>query len=149
MSRLHRILPVAALAAASLGVAASPAAAIVHPKLVSPRNGHRVKARTRPTFVVRDTARKKSFNTLFLTVSNSRKLNRCGGLKGSASGAFHQMHRRKGTRFTFVYKADFFDYPQFWLNRPGTTWYWQVYRIDNGKHCQQVQSKIRALKIVS
>ena len=35
--------------------------------------------------------------------------------------------KKSGGRYE--YKAKFFDYPEFWLNNPGT-YYWQAYRTD-------------------
>ena len=50
---------------------------------------------------------------------------------------------------TFSYKPKFFDFPEFWLNSPGT-YYWQAYRIacegGNTSDCLQ-ESKIIKFKV--
>ena len=42
-----------------------------------------------------------------------------------------QAKKKRGSRYE--YKAKFFDFPEFWLNSPGT-YYWQAHRIscENG-----------------
>jgi len=44
----------------------------------------------------------------------------------------------------FRYKPRFFDYPEFWLNVPGT-YYWQAHRIacSGGGDCQAEGSVVR------
>ncbi len=132
--------------AASL-LGAAPALATIHPQLISPGKGHKVKVRHRPLFVVRDTAKKKSYNDLFLSVAHSKRRNKCGALKDTSNGVFAQMHRRRGTKYTFTYRAKFYDYPKFWLNRPGK-YFWQVYRIDSGGKCLEVKSGTRVIRVV-
>ena len=50
---------------------------------------------------------------------------------------------------SFTYKPEFFDFPDFWLNSPGT-YYWQAYRIacegQNTRECLQ-ESKITKFKV--
>jgi hypothetical protein len=58
----------------------------------------------------------------------------CRSPKRDAKGVIcdHEMvrqARRRGNRFTV--RPKFFDFPEFWLNTPGT-YYWQAHRM----HCE-------------
>lgn len=62
---------------------------------------------------------------VWVRVSKSRKANQFGVIKPNRD-TMQQRAKLKGGRFRV--KARFFNYPEFWLNRPGT-WYWQAHRI--------------------
>ena len=69
-------------------------------------------------------------------VSKSKKTDKDGVLKVDPNG-MNQSASKKGS--TFKTKAKFFNYPEFWLNKPGT-YYWQAHRIncgEDGSDCQQ------------
>src|SRR4051794_25682270 len=92
---------------------------------LAPKAGSTVKAGTRPTFKMRV----KGPGTVWVHVCKSPKKNGKGVI--CHSEMIDQAHK-KGSIFQL--KVKFFQYPAFWLNRPGT-YYWQAHRIDcsNGK----------------
>ena len=52
---------------------------------------------------------------------------------------------RKKTSTRAVYRAKFFDFPEFWLNQEGT-YYWQAYRIEcrsGSSDCKQEGPVVR------
>jgi|SRR3954449_886530 hypothetical protein len=112
-----RLLPLAAVGAAlALAVPAFAANGIT---VVSPKSGAKVKSGTRPTFKVKVSGD----GTVWVHVCKSKKKDSEGVI--CSDELIHQM-KKKGS--TASVKAPFFDYPDFWLNSPGT-YYWQAYRI--------------------
>src|ERR1044071_5608566 len=106
----------------TIGVAlalAAPAFAGNGITVVSPKSGAKVKAGTRPTFKVRVSGS----GTVWVHVCKSKKKDSEGVI--CSTELIHQMKKKGGTASV---KAPFFDYPDFWLNSPGT-YYWQAYRI--------------------
>ncbi len=89
---------------------------------VTPKAGKTVKTGSRPTFKVRSRGK----GSVWVAVSTSAKRDKEGVIK-SSSDTFFKRARKKGGLFQA--KATFFDFPDFWLNSPGT-YYWQAYRID-------------------
>ena len=117
----------------TIGVAlllAAPAFAANGITVVSPKSGAKVKTGTRPTFKVKVSGQ----GTVWVHVCKSKKKDSDGVI--CSDELIHQM-KKKGS--TASLKAPFFDFPDFWLNSPGT-YYWQAYRIscENGtSDCKQ------------
>ncbi len=113
----------AALVALALAVPAIAAAATkngVTP--LSPKAGATVKTGKAPTFKIRVRGK----GTVWVHVCKSAKKDKEGVICSSRDTLIAQA-KKKGS--TYQVKAKFFDYPEFWLNSPGT-YYWQSYRID-------------------
>ena len=89
---------------------------------VAPKAGKTVDTGSRPTFKVRSRGK----GTVWVAVSKSAKRDENGTIKSSEDTFFKRMRKKAGL---FQVRATFFDYPEFWLNSPGT-YYWQAYRID-------------------
>jgi hypothetical protein len=55
---------------------------------------------------------------------------------------------RKKTSTRAVYRARFFDFPEFWLNNPGT-YYWQAHRIscENGIDDCRIEGPVVKFKV--
>ncbi len=87
----------------------------------SPKPGAKVAVASRPTF----TGKVNGSGLVFVYVSKSRKTDKKGVIKPGANGMQQKAAVKKGA---FKVKAKFYDYPEFWLNRPGT-YYWQAHRI--------------------
>jgi hypothetical protein len=107
---------------------------------LSPKRGAAVRAGESPTFRMRV----KGPGTVWVHVCESKRRDSKGVIcKEPGIG----QARKKGG--VFMYKPRFFDFPEFWLNQPGT-YYWQAYRIhcDNGlRDCQQ-ESAITKFSVV-
>ena len=77
----------------------------------------------------------KGKGAIFVHICASRKKDKSGRICHKADIG---QAKKKGRRFS--YKPTFYDYPEFYLNTPGT-YYWQAYRIrcENGniKDCYQ------------
>ena len=111
----------AATMAAALGLSAAPALAANGVKPIAPKAGSSVPAGKRPTFKMNITG---SHNGVFVLVCKSRKKDDDGVICDDELIA--RAKKKSGSRFEL--KAPFFDFPEFWLNSPGT-YYWQAYRI--------------------
>jgi hypothetical protein len=92
---------------------------------LAPKAGTSVPAGKRPLFRMRSTGP----GQVWVYVCKSKKKNAEGVIctknnvfKGDSIG------RAKKKNGVFQYKAKFFDFPEFWLNSPGT-YYWQAHRI--------------------
>ena len=113
-----------AVTAASLTLAVTAPLAVAATKNgitpLAPKAGSTVKVRTRPTFKMRV----KGPGQVWVHVCKSAKRNNDGVICDKEMIA--QAHKRNGI---FQVRAKFFDYPQFWLNSPGT-YYWQAHRIN-------------------
>jgi hypothetical protein len=101
-------LPPAALAATRHGITP-----------LAPKAGSSVPAGRSATFKMRV----KGKGAVFVAVCRSKRKRADGRICDTESIG---QARKKGS--TFRYKANFYDYPQFWLNNPGT-YHWQAYRI--------------------
>lgn len=99
----------------------------------APKKGSTIVAGSRPVFK----GKVAGDGVIFVYVSKSPKTNAKGVIRPGVNGMSQQARRTGGT---FSVKAKFFDYPEFWLNVPGT-YYWQAHRIacENGntKDCLQ------------
>ena len=98
---------------------------------LAPRAGDTVPVGEPPTFKVRVRGR----GAVFVRVCKSRKRGKAGLI--CAREAIGRAKRTRGTRI-FRYKPRFYDFPGYWLNKPGT-YYWQAYRIrcEKPKDCRQ------------
>lgn len=140
MSRIHRTLIVAT---GVFLLAAAPALALIHPKTIAPKSGHKIRAGSRPTFSVRDTAKKDQFNNLYFSLTGKKKVDKCGKLANplDGKGEYKRMYRKKGTTHTYVAKASAFSFAGFWREKPGT-YYWQASRNQFHGTCSAVYSKV-------
>src|SRR3954447_2403316 len=86
---------------------------------LAPKRGATVPAGESPAFKLRV----KGAGQVWVRVCKSKKKNADGVIcsEGPPGRA-----KKKGS--VFQYKPKFFDFPGFWLNRPGT-YYWQAHRI--------------------
>jgi hypothetical protein len=87
---------------------------------LSPKAGDSVPAGKRPTFKLKF----KGPGQIWVHVCKSKRKDASGLICTDES-----IGRAKKTSSTRArYKAKFFDFPEFWLNSPGT-YYWQAHRI--------------------
>ncbi len=128
MSKLRTILlALAAVLAVSVPAIAASKHGIT-PK--APKKGAKVAEGTRPVFK----GKVRGAGTVWVHVSKSKKTNKDGVIDNKEM--IRQAKVRKGT---FKLKAPYYDYPEFWLNSPGT-YYWQAHRIacgEDGNDCLQ------------
>lgn len=118
----------AAVVSATALVGAVPALAATKHGITpsAPKPGSSVDAGTQPTF----TGRVKGPGPVYVYVSKSPKRYKGGLIDNPKSKSDLEMIRKaKKRKGRFSVKAPFFDYPEFWLNSPGT-YYWQAHRID-------------------
>jgi len=97
---------------------------------VSPKAGAKVAVGVSPTFK----SKIKGPGQVWVHVCKSARKNKEGVICSDES-----IGRAKKKGSTYNYKPKFFDYPEFWLNSPGT-YYWQTHRIDcagNLNDCRQ------------
>jgi hypothetical protein len=92
---------------------------------IAPLKGATVAAGERPTFKLKV----RGTGSVWVHVCKSAKKDKDGLICDDES--IGRAHRKTGNRFT--YRPRFFDFPEFWLNSPGT-YYWQAHRIscENG-----------------
>jgi hypothetical protein len=86
---------------------------------VSPKAGSSIPTAERPTMKVRA----RGGGQVWIHVCKSKKKDADGLICTKES-----IGRAKKKGSTFQYKPKFFDFPEFWLNSPGT-YYWQAHRI--------------------
>jgi hypothetical protein len=114
------VLPTAAYAATKHGVTPT-----------SPRAGSTVPVGSTPTYK----GRFKGSGPIYVQVCKSKKKDREGLICHKADIGKAKKHGKK-----FSYKPTFYDYPEFYLNTPGT-YYWQAHRIacehGNITYCRQ------------
>ena len=107
---------------------AAPAVAAGGITVVSPKSGATVAAGKSPTFKMRV----KGAGQVWVHVCKSKQKNADGVICSEES-----IGRAKKKGGTYQYKPKFFDFPEFWLNSPGT-YYWQAHRIDcDSRDCRQ------------
>jgi hypothetical protein len=115
---MRRLLVPAVLAALLLPVAPALAKNGVSP--VSPKAGDSVPSGQALTFKMNITGK---HNGVFVHVCKSKRKDSEGMI---CSDEFIGKAKKKSGR-RFEAKQKFFDFPEFWLNNPGT-YYWQAYR---------------------
>jgi hypothetical protein len=122
---------------ALLGLLAVPTVALAATKNgitpTSPKAGKTIPVGKRPTLK----GRVSGSGSIFVHVCKNKKKDKEGVIcpdPGKAEAI--QQAKRKGGKFSV--KMKFFDFPEFWLNAPGT-YYWQAYRIDcsGGSDCKK------------
>src|SRR4051812_45781198 len=129
-SRTRSRLAAALLATGALAVGgAGPAQAASGITPLSPKAGATVAVGSTPTFKLRV----KGPGQVWVHVCKSKKKDKEGVICTDES--IGQAKKKGGV---FTYKPKFFDYPEFWLNSPGT-YYWQAHRIS----CVGVSSDCR------
>jgi hypothetical protein len=115
--------PIAVVAAAGVlatGLAGVALASTKHGiTTISPKSGATVPVGKSPTFKMRA----KGGGQVWVYVCKSAKKHKEGVICHGAS--IGRAHKHGGV---YTYKPQFFDYPAFWLNTPGT-YYWQAHRI--------------------
>jgi hypothetical protein len=131
-ARLTLILATAALLAVPTVAAAATKNGITP---TSPKAGKSIPAGKRPTLK----GRVNGPGQIYVHVCKNRKKDAEGIICPDATKAEAiQRAKRSGSRFSV--KMKFFDFPEFWLNSPGT-YYWQAYRIacegGNTSDCRQ------------
>ena len=89
---------------------------------LTPKADSTVEVASQPTFKMRVRGK----GSVFVHVCKSRKRSKKEGLICNKE-VIAEAKRKRGNLFQV--KAKYFDYPEFWLNSPGT-YYWQAYRID-------------------
>jgi hypothetical protein len=107
------------LATGALLAGAAPAFASGGITPLSPKSGSTVPAGQSPTFKMRV----KGGGQVWVHVCKSKAKNADGVICSDES-----IGRAKKKGGVIQYKPKFFDYPEFWLNSPGT-YYWQAHRI--------------------
>jgi hypothetical protein len=115
---MRRLVIPAVLAA--LALSASPALAKNGVSPVSPKRGDSVPAGKRPTFKMNVVG---NHSGVFVHVCKSKRKDGDGMI--CSDEVIGKARKQSGSRYEF--KAKFFDFPEFWLNNPGT-YYWQAYR---------------------
>ena len=120
---MRRLVATAALVATALLAATALGAGGITP--ISPKRGDTVPAGQRATFKMRYSGK----GPIYVHVCKSPRKDGDGLICHRESIG----KARKVTSSRAVYRAKFFDFPEFWLNQPGT-YYWQAHRIacENG-----------------
>ena len=119
-SRVARTLALTALTALAV---AGPASAATKNGItpLAPKAGTSIPSGKAATFRMRVS---DPGSGVFVRVCKSKKTNRTGLI--CKKPGLLSAKKRKGV---WVAKQDFFDFPAFWLNNPGT-YYWQAYAIE-------------------
>ena len=115
---MRRLLATTLLAAVLLFAPAAVGAGGITPS--SPKQGDAVPAGKRATFKLEYRGK----GPIFVHVCKSPKRDKRGLICSKQSAG--KARKKGGSRA--AYKAKLFDYPEFWLNSPGT-YYWQAHRI--------------------
>jgi hypothetical protein len=107
---------------------------------LAPKQGDVVAAGERPTFRLKA----RGGGQVWVRVCTSPRKNRVGLICNRES--IGRAHRTEAKRFK--YRPRFHDYPEFWLNSPGT-YYWQAYRIacENGLEDCRIEGPVVKFKV--
>jgi hypothetical protein len=109
----------------ALGLLALPSAAGATTKHgitpLAPKAGSTVAVGSRPTFKMRA----KGPGQVWVHVCKNKRKGSDGVICNKNPESIGRAKKRGGV---FKYKPPFFDFPEFWLNSPGT-YYWQAFRI--------------------
>ena len=103
-----------------LALSVPPAHALNGVTPIAPKRGDSVPAGQRPTFKMKIVGRHTG---VFVHVCKAKRKDDDGMI--CSDEVVGKAKKKRGTRYEF--KAKFFDFPEFWLNNPGT-YYWQAYR---------------------
>jgi hypothetical protein len=115
---MRRFLIPAALAI--VAVSAAPAFALNGVTPISPKRGDTVPVGKSPTFKMKVVG---DHTGVFVHVCKSKRKDDDGMICNDE--LIGKAKKKRGTRYQL--KPRFFDFPEFWLNSPGT-YYWQAYR---------------------
>jgi hypothetical protein len=135
---MRRLIPAALLAALALLAPTALGAGGITP--IAPKKGDTVTVGKRPTIKLRVVGK----GQVWVHVCKSRSKDELGLICNTES--IGRAHRKTGNRFT--YRPKFFDYPEFWLNSPGT-YYWQAHRIscENGIEDCRIEGPVVKFKV--
>jgi hypothetical protein len=135
---MRRLIPAALLAAVALSAPAAFAAGGITP--IFPKKGDTVPVGERPTFKMKY----QGPGAIYVHVCKSPKKDALGLICSKES--IGKARKKSSTRA--VYRAKFFDYPEFWLNSPGT-YYWQAHRIscENGIDDCRIEGPVVKFKV--
>ena len=135
---MRRLIATAALAAIALFASTALGAGGITP--ISPKKGDTVPAGQRATFKMKYSGK----GQIWVHVCKSSRKNSDGVICNKESIG----KARKTSSTRAVYRAKFFDYPEFWLNSPGT-YYWQAYRIscENGTEDCRIEGPVVRFKV--
>jgi hypothetical protein len=136
---MRRLIAAAALAATALLAPAALASAGITP--ISPKRGDTVPAGQAATFKMRYSGK----GPIYVHVCKSPKKDKLGLICDDESIG----KARKKTSTRAVYRAKFYDFPEFWLNNSGT-YYWQAHRIscENGIEDCRIEGPVVKFKVV-
>jgi hypothetical protein len=115
---MRRLVAATVLAATAVLAPSALGAGAITP--ISPKQGDTVPAGKRPTFKLRYRGK----GPIYVHVCKSAKKSAKGLICNRES--IGKARKKSGSRA--VYRARLFDFPEFWLNQPGT-YYWQAHRI--------------------
>jgi hypothetical protein len=134
-------MAVSVLAAALLAPAGASASNGI--SSLSPKSGATVPGGKSPTFKFKASGAGK----YWVVVCKSKKKDKVGVICDTASAEPESLGQAKKSGSGYSFKPKFFDFPEFWLNSPGT-YYWQVYRIPPAclSDCKQ-ESAIQTIKV--
>jgi hypothetical protein len=127
---MRRFIVPAALAVLLLPAPAALAKNGVKP--ISPKKGDTVPAGQAVTFKMNITG---PHNGVFVHVCKSKRKDKDGMI--CTDEVIGRAKKKAGSRFE--YKQKLFDFPEYWLNQPGT-YYWQAYRT----HCNAAITDCKA-----
>jgi hypothetical protein len=128
------VMRLAVLAVAALLVLAGSATAAsgIHP--IAPRSGETVPRGETPTFRMKVNGK----GAVYVRICRSNR--KRGGVICAVEGIGRA---RRGSGGIYTYKPKFYDFPQFFANRPGR-YYWQGTRIScQGTDCRQEGPVVR------
>jgi hypothetical protein len=138
---LRSMLPLLVAVVLALPASAQAASGIT---ILSPKANAKIAVGERPTFKLRV----KGSGQVYVHVCKNKKKDAKGVICNN--GDTEDIGRAKRKKGIYQYKGKFFDFPEYWLNSPGT-YYWQAYRIacegGNTSDCLQ-ESKIVKIKVV-
>jgi hypothetical protein len=135
---MRRVLVAVVLTAVPLLAPAALGAGGITP--ISPKKGDTVPAGKRATFKLRYSGK----GPIYVHVCKSPKKDKEGLICDEES--IGKARKTSGSRA--VYRAKLFDFPEFWLNRPGT-YYWQAHRIscENGIEDCRIEGPVVKFKV--
>ena len=131
------LVAVAVLAPGLLAPAALGAGGITP---IAPKKGDSVPAGQAAKFKLRYSGK----GPIYVHVCKSDKKDKLGLICDEES--IGRARKKSGSRA--VYRAKFFDFPEFWLNNPGT-YYWQAHRIscENGLEDCRIEGPVVKFKV--
>ena len=129
MKRLVALMVLSLLAVEAVAISQIP-----RPSPISPKNRALLTAGKTPTFKFRSSGG----GTHWVHVSKSSRRAADGVIKSDAT--LGQARRSSGT--TWVFKPRYYNFPAFWANQRGKTFYWQAFRIKCGEEPSSNDCKV-------